>query len=36
MGGSSLEGVREGFFEEVLAIEEFKIGNEHDKICKTY
>lgn len=34
-GGSSLRGMREGFLEEVLAIEEFKLGNEH-KICKTY
>lgn len=34
MGGSSLDGMRR-FPEEVMAIE-FKLGNEHDQICKTY
>lgn len=35
MGRSRLWGMREGFLEEVLAIEEVKLGNDH-KICKTY
>ena len=34
-GHPALGGMR-GFPEEAMAVEKFKLGNEHDQICKTY
>lgn len=36
VGRSSLGGMREGFPEEMMNVEEFKLGNEHDQVCRTF
>lgn len=36
MRGIYLGGINESFPENVMTVEMFELGNEHDQVCRTY